>query len=149
MTFLTLNGFKGWAEPLGDEIKKWKIKCYKGLGTSTDKEAKEYFSALRKHRVDLVYEGIEDDQAIDLVFNKRKADARKIWLKDSDPEDAVDHNEETLSYKDFVNKQLVHVARADCMRVIPNILDGLKTSQRKILFACFKRRLTGEIKVAQ
>jgi DNA topoisomerase-2 len=149
ISFFTLNDFKGWAEPLGDDIKKWKIKYYKGLGTSTDKEAKEYFSALRKHRLDFVYEGIEDDQAIDLVFNKRKADDRKIWLRDSDPEAAVDHNEETLTYNDFVHKELVHFSRADCMRAIPNILDGLKTSQRKILFSCFKRRLTGEIKVAQ
>ena len=28
-------------------------------------------------------------------------------------------------------------------------MDGLKPSQRKILFACFKRNLTSEIKVAQ
>ena len=28
-------------------------------------------------------------------------------------------------------------------------MDGLKPSQRKILFSCFKRKLTAEIKVAQ
>jgi DNA topoisomerase-2 len=148
-SFFTLNDFKEWAEHLGDDIKKWKIKYYKGLGTSTDKEAKEYFSALRKHKLNFEYTGIEDDQAIDLVFNKKKADDRKVWLKDSDPDAAVDHNEDKLTYTDFVHKELVHFSRADCLRAIPNIIDGLKTSQRKILFACFKRKLTGEIKVAQ
>jgi DNA topoisomerase II len=34
-------------------------------------------------------------------------------------------------------------------RSIPSIVDGLKPGQRKILFACFKRKLRNEIKVAQ
>jgi DNA topoisomerase II len=34
-------------------------------------------------------------------------------------------------------------------RSIPSIVDGLKPGQRKILFACFKRKLKLEIKVAQ
>ena len=35
------------------------------------------------------------------------------------------------------------------MRSIPNICDGLKISQRKILYSAFKKNLTNEIKVAQ
>ena len=38
---------------------------------------------------------------------------------------------------------------ANCARAIPCICDGLKAGQRKILFSCFKRKLKGEIKVAQ
>ena len=38
---------------------------------------------------------------------------------------------------------------ADCARSIPSLCDGLKPGQRKILFACFKRKLKNEIKVAQ
>ena len=34
-------------------------------------------------------------------------------------------------------------------RGIPSFIDGFKPSQRKVLFACFKRRLVREIKVAQ
>ena len=34
-------------------------------------------------------------------------------------------------------------------RSIPSAIDGLKPSQRKVLFACFKRRLQDEIKVGQ
>jgi DNA topoisomerase-2 len=149
MSFFNLKDFKGWAEPLGDEIKKWKIKYYTGLGTSTDEEAYQYFCALTKHTKDLIYKGIKDDQAIDLAFAKRHAPNRKIWLRDSDPKAAVDSNKHTLTYKDFVDKELVYFSRAKCMRQIPNILDGLTTTKRKILYACFKRRLTGEIKVSQ
>ena len=34
-------------------------------------------------------------------------------------------------------------------RSIPSLVDGMKPGQRKILFACFKRKLKAEIKVAQ
>ena len=45
----------------------WKVKYYKGLGTSTSKEAKEYFSDMAKHRIPFKYIGSEDDRAIELV----------------------------------------------------------------------------------
>ena len=32
---------------------------------------------------------------------------------------------------------------------MPHVFDGLKTSQRKVLYACFKKKLTKDIKVAQ
>lgn len=35
------------------------------------------------------------------------------------------------------------------MRSIPSLVDGFKPGQRKILFGCFKRKLRGEVKVAQ
>ena len=38
---------------------------------------------------------------------------------------------------------------ADNQRSIPSVMDGFKPSQRKVLFACFKRKLVKEIKVAQ
>ena len=38
-----------------------------GLGTSTSKEAKEYFSDMERHRILFKYDGPEDDQAINLV----------------------------------------------------------------------------------
>ena len=53
------------------------------------------------------------------------------------------------TYQDFVNKELILFSIADCTRSIPSMCDGLKPGQRKIMFACFKRKLTQEIKVAQ
>lgn len=61
----------------------------------------------------------------------------------------VDHSISTLRFKDFVNKELILFSVADCARSIPSICDGLKPGQRKIMFACFKRKLYAEIKVAQ
>jgi len=43
-TFFTIPEFELWAR--GKNLKGYKVKYYKGLGTSTAKEAKEYFSRL-------------------------------------------------------------------------------------------------------
>ncbi|CAE8687447.1 unnamed protein product, partial [Polarella glacialis] len=55
----------------------------------------------------------------------------------------------TISYGDFVNKELVYFAKYDVERMIPSLVDGLKPGQRKVLFGAFLKRLTGETKVAQ
>lgn len=148
-TFFTVNDFKAWAEARVDQIKGWRVKYYKGLGTSDDKEAKEYFSNIEIHKINFKYDNAEDDEAVDLAFNKKKADSRKEWLSHFDPNVFVDHKVKVLRYYDFIHKELIQFSIANNHRAIPNLLDGLKTGQRKILFACFKRKLTKEIKVAQ
>ena len=62
-----------------------KIKYYKGLGTSSNKEAQEYFANIQKHRIDFEYKGEKDDESIDMAFNKRKTEERKNWLMNFDP----------------------------------------------------------------
>jgi DNA topoisomerase-2 len=130
-----------------NDTKGWKIKYYKGLGTSTGKEFREYFE--QKKIVGFEHNGKLSDDAIDMVFNKKRADDRKEWLEDYDRESYIDTNKLSVSYEDFISKELIHFSKYDCDRSIPNLMDGLKTSLRKILFAAFKKNLTTEIKVAQ
>ncbi len=61
----------------------------------------------------------------------------------------MDHSVPELSISDFVNKELVHFAVADCVRSIPSLVDGLKPGQRKILFTCLDKDVSEEIRVAQ
>mmetsp|Transcript_46514 Transcript_46514/g.101189 ORF Transcript_46514/g.101189 Transcript_46514/m.101189 type:complete len:590 (+) Transcript_46514:3-1772(+) len=63
--------------------------------------------------------------------------------------DFVDHSKSTISYQDFINKELVQFSRYDLMRSVPSVMDGLKPTQRKVLFSCFKRNLRSDAKVAQ
>ena len=130
-----------------DGGKGWKVKYYKGLGTSTGKEFREYFE--KKKIVGFSHSGKPCDDAIDMVFNKKRADDRKDWLEEYDRESYLDTNQESVGYDEFINKELIHFSKYDCDRSIPNLMDGQKTSQRKILFAGFKKGLTSEIKVAQ
>ena len=127
-------------------INSWKIKYYKGLGTSTGKEFKEYFA--NKKMVGFHHTDISND-TIDMVFNKKRADSRKEWLEQYDRNSYLDTNRTTIQYEEFIHKELIHFSKYDCDRSIPNLMDGLKISLRKILYSAFKKNLTTEIKVAQ
>ena len=130
----------------GNQSNGWKIKYYKGLGTSTGKEFKEYFQ--EKKLVGFNHTEKSDD-AIDMVFNKKRADDRKDWLELYDRESYLDTSAPLIDYEDFIHKEFIHFSKYDCDRSIPNLMDGLKISLRKILFAAFKKNLHTEIKVAQ
>jgi DNA topoisomerase II len=140
-TFFTMAEYHRWSEQQ-ESLSGFKIKYYKGLGTSTAKEAKEYFSDLSKHRIYFQYKDNQDEEMLDLAFSKKLADKRKEWLEKFDPVSTfVDHSVKKLTYQDFVHKELIHFSIADCVRSIPSMCDGLKPGQRKIMFACFKRKL--------
>ena len=145
LNFYNEGEYQEWKD--NNNIDGWKIKYYKGLGTSTGKEFREYFQ--NRKTVAFSYNGDHSDNAIDMVFNKKRADDRKVWLGNYSRDNYLDTNVETINYEDFINKELIHFSKYDCDRSIPNIMDGLKISLRKILFAAFKKNLTQEIKVAQ
>jgi len=70
-------------------------------------------------------------------------------VADTQPGTYLDHDVKTIPVCDFVNKELILFSMADNIRSIPSMADGLKPGQRKVMFACFKRNLRTEIKVAQ
>jgi DNA topoisomerase-2 len=125
----------------------WKIKYYKGLGTSTGKEFREYFE--KKKIVGFEFSDTTSSNTIDMVFNKKRSDDRKEWLENYDRTSYLDTSKSQVSYDDFINKELIHFSKYDCDRSIPNLMDGLKISLRKILYSAFKKKLNTEIKVAQ
>ena len=141
--FYSLDKFQEWFK----NNKNWSVKYYKGLGTSDKTEAKEYFQNLSKNRIRFHY--VDDaDESFDLAFNKKRADDRKVWLKNYNASVDLDYTS-SVSLHDVIHKNLIHFSIDDLGRSIPHMMDGLKTSQRKIIFTCFKRNLIKEIKVAQ
>uniref|UniRef100_A0A7S2ZB09 DNA topoisomerase (ATP-hydrolyzing) n=2 Tax=Rhodosorus marinus TaxID=101924 RepID=A0A7S2ZB09_9RHOD len=149
LTFFTIPEYVKWRTSLENNTSGWKIKYYKGLGSSTAEEARGYFSNLDRHVLEFHYSGEEDFASIDLAFSKQKVQQRKEWLSAFQEGTYFDHEQGALSYKTFVDKELILFSIADNERSIPGLMDGLKPSQRKVLFSCFKRNLKTEIKVAQ
>jgi DNA topoisomerase-2 len=137
--------FENWKS--NNDLNQWKVKYYKGLGTSTAKEFKEYFK--NPKIVMFNSTGADCRNCIDMVFNKKRSPCRKEWLENYNREDFMDTSLTNVSYKEFIKKEMIHFSKYDCDRSIPNIMDGLKTSQRKIIYSAFKRNLKSEIKVAQ
>lgn len=144
VSFYSIPEFNAWKETQG--IQGWKIKYYKGLGTSTPAEAREWFKDL--HEIKYEWDD-ETDESINLAFNKKQADDRKKWLSHYDPKKMLIAEAGAAKYTDFVNNELIHFSNADNIRSLPHLIDGLKPSQRKILYSCFKRNLRDEIRVAQ
>ena len=156
LSFFSMAEYNAWRESLEeeDEIRKWNVKYYKGLGTSTPAEAKDYFLSFADHYRPFRWKSEKKDgERIDLAFEKDRADDRKEWiLKEYDEKSTVSIDESdgnSVTYKDFVDNELIHFSNANNIRSLPNVVDGMKPSQRKVLYACFKRNLKDEIKVAQ
>ena len=145
MLFYNDGEYEAWK--LKNPTHGWKVKYYKGLGTSTGSEFKEYFE--NKKIVTFNHMGDDSDDAIDKVFNKKRADDRKTWLGAYDRKTYLDTNQKTVTFQDFIDQEMIHFSKYDCDRSIPNLMDGLKISLRKILYSAFKKNLTQEIKVAQ
>ena len=146
--FYTIPEYEQWKERT-NQGQGWVVKYYKGLGTSTAAEAKEYFSDLDTHRIDFKWEDEGDGDMIDMAFAKKRVEDRKEWLRGFTKGTFVDYKVVSMSYDTFVNQELILFSMADNQRSIPHLMDGLKPAQRKVLFACFKRSLKKEIKVAQ
>lgn len=150
--FYNEGEYRAWKEGTTDggaaaNTTGWNVKYYKGLGTSTGKEFKEYFE--HKKIVDFVHSGDVCNDAIDMVFNKKRADDRKTWLSTYSRDRYLDTLQPSVTYEKFIHNEMIHFSKYDCDRSIPNGMDGLKISLRKILFSAFKKNLKTEIKVAQ
>ncbi len=147
VVFYNEGEYQSWKQKMGGNSDGWTIKYFKGLGTSTSAEFKEYFA--NKKIVNFVYNGQSSDDNIDKIFNKKRADDRKTWLENYEKDAYLDTSVPMVKYEDFMNREMIHFSTYDCARSIPNMMDGLKISLRKILYSAFKRKLTSEIKVAQ
>lgn len=147
LPFYTIPEYKAWKEE-HDDGKGWKIKYYKGLGTSTAAEAKEYFSNLGTHEIAFRWDDNANDM-IEMAFAKKRVEDRKLWLLAMEPGVHIDYKGKHVTYDNFINHELILFSHADNERSIAHFMDGMKPSQRKVLYSCFKRNLRQEIKVAQ
>lgn len=147
LSFYNLTDFANWKA--SDEASgNYHVKYYKGLGTSTEDEAIQYFTEMKT--VNYVYTGPTSDERLELAFNKKKADDRKCWLGQYDRQNVLDYTDPQVPFETFVDRELIHFSNYDLERSIPSLCDGFKVSQRKILYSCFKKNLTDkEIRVAQ
>jgi DNA topoisomerase-2 len=155
VSFYSLPEFLLWKEGLSsaasssasaNPLTGWSIKHYKGLGTSTPAEAREWFKTL--HEIQYICDE-HTDASLLLAFHKKQADDRKRWLAHYDPHQMLQVDANKATYSNFIHSELIHFSHADNIRSLPHLMDGLKPSQRKIIYCCFKRNLKEEIRVAQ
>jgi DNA gyrase/topoisomerase IV subunit B len=147
-SFYNLIEYENWRE--NENTKGWNAKYYKGLGTSSAAEARECFDGINNKLVKYTVKTPEDDESIDLAFNKDRPDDRKVWIKTSTEKNLfLDNTLRKVPIKQFFDEEFVQFSIADNVRSIPNIMDGLKPSQRKVLFVCLKNNIKKETKVIE
>ena len=134
--------------------KKIDKKYYKGLGSSSAQDILDTFGQKM-----IQFENDENTSFnMNKVFHNKLADSRKSWLEnynstnialswDGDLQETI-----SLDMSDFLNTEMIKFSINDCKRSLPCMIDGLKESHRKTLFACFLKNLkySGKtLKVAQ
>lgn len=87
--------------------------------------------------------------SITLMFEDGRENDRKEVLKTYDRDLTLEYDNQYVTYSDFIRKDMIHFSHEDNIRSIPSLVDGMKPSQRKILYAAFRKNQTSEIKVAQ
>jgi DNA topoisomerase-2 len=150
MAFYTLEDFRKYQKE--NPNKKGDVKYFKGLGTNNNKEIETSFG---KKMIEFVKDDKTDDN-MDKVFHSKFSDQRKKWLEEYDPTEEKEIVSKSalqlLPISDFLNNEMIKFSIDDCKRSIPGMMDGLKESHRKILYATFLKNLkyTGKtMKVAQ
>lgn len=147
--FYTMPEYEAWRDTEGKTC-KWTQKYYKGLGSSNPQvEGREYFNDIKRHEKTFSHLQEGDKEKIELAFSKYRADDRKKWLQDFKPGTYLDSRIDNIPIKDFIDKELVLFSMADNLRSIPSVVDGLKPSQRKVLYGCFLRKLYRSVLVYQ
>jgi len=143
LSFYSLKEAEEWLSQ-NQQRRGIKIKYLKGLGSSSDNDIKDSFG-----KVVIEYDTIKDtimDKEMNKVFLQSQTEQRKEWLTTYNPSipdiryKQVMDNTTTIkgiTISDFLNKEMIKYSIDDCLRNIPNVFDGLKISQRKILYASF------------
>ena len=151
--FYTITEYKKWFDKQENKD-DWTIKYYKGLGTSTEKEAQECFDEFDKKKINYVWETDENDESksdttLKLVFEKKNVTKRKELLSRYDENNVLESKGGNIPFSDFFHKDMIHFMNYDNIRSIPSVCDGQKPSTRKVLFGTILKKISTEIKVAQ
>jgi DNA topoisomerase-2 len=148
VSFFTEQDYSKWA---ATARAGYRVKYYKGLGTSQKEDAKNTFRDYDTLKVEYVRKDVQCDNAVLLAFDKEKDSTtdRKNWLREYSRDEYIRAGESVVSVHDLIHRDLVHFSVYDNLRSIPHVYDGLKPSQRKIIWYCLNRKVKESVKVAQ
>jgi len=131
--FYTIQDYDKWCHST-QGYDKWHAKYFKGLGTSTEKDIIE--ESKNPKYVKLYVDDLTDE-VMNSAFGKN-ADVRKKWLREmGDLENIPDVDRMSISF--FLNREVGEYSSKNIIRMIPDIFDGFKPSQRKCIWASMNK----------
>ena len=118
-------------------FKNFSVEFIKGLATNEAEDVKEYFTHYNDNCIEIKFTG-KYKAWLDMAFNDKKADMRKEWLTTITPDTHLPRVKgQPIELVDFIKNDLVLFSYDSCVRSIPSVIDGLKPTQRKILYTLF------------
>lgn len=132
--FYSKHEFDKWIKRIKNPD-AWKVSYFKGLGTSEDHDIAEEFENPK------IVKCVYDDGAptsFNLAFHKDMANQRKKWIDTWVPNYKVEQMD-IQPISQFINHEFIQFSIADNYRSIPKFIDGLKISQRKIIWGSMKK----------
>lgn len=131
--FYSERQFEAWVNSLPEgDLGNWTIRYYKGLGTSSDKDAKE--DVEEPWIVRLKWDP-SCKQFFELTMAGKGKDSTKEWMMNYDPEREPQpiYNNEQWIYS-FINDEFITYCLYTLSRNLPSFTDGLNDTRRRILW---------------
>lgn len=145
--FMTEREFDDWFQ---QQTQKYTIKYYKGLGTSTPRDAKLLFSQLSKYLITIDCHDPADVELLADFFDGKRADRRKELLMSDAASVQVDYSQASVGLGQFLMAEMVPFSRYNNERSLAHVMDGLKPALRKILWVLLSgNKMSPTLKVAQ
>jgi DNA topoisomerase-2 len=141
--FFNMTDFEAFKASSADALKGYaKPRYLKGLGTSETEEAREYFLEIERFVKSYTPNNLETcKQTFTNAFGEQHANWRKEWLSQYNEKHLYDYSSSSFALDEFVDRELKHFSIYDNTRSLANVIDGLKVSQRKILWGLRKLQL--------
>lgn len=171
---------KGYIEINGKKIETSKLitKYIKGLGGNTDNDIEVYFKDFNRYLIHIDCATEKTKQNIMLAYSEDRfkksdkipnlyysdeelkrvdkintyADLRKIWITNVNDSSYLPRDSSEITFDDFCDIDLALASYDTCERSIPSVIDGLKPSQRKVIYTFFnmsKEKASTSTKVFQ
>lgn len=115
------------------EIQNMKTEYIKGLAGNEDFEVSHYFTHRDVNEIELIADE-HLNETIEIVYGKDSS-KRKEWMFDT-TERFLERCRK-INISDFLNNDVLMFSFENCQRSIPSVIDGLKPSQRKVLWTLF------------
>ena len=154
--FFSHADFTRWLTSVDDETKgRYDIMYLKGLATSDQEDMRRYMADYKSHIVRLRYThptadgGDPSNEALQMFFLEEKVNERKDVLSAYDPSLSVSFDAPVIAIEDFLCKDMIHYSMDSLYRSVPSAIDGLKESQRKVLYTALRKNVRKRVKVAQ
>lgn len=148
LSFYTYTSYNKWRQSV-ENPDSWHHSYFKGLGSCSDNHIKKDY---KNPKIVTFVVDEKTREKITLAFSNTQAEDRKKWLSEFVDREILEvETFNQLPISTFIDNELITYSLESITRCIPEAIDGLKESQRKVLFAAMRKLGGGkkEIKVCQ